>query len=40
MPEAQGVEELVLDGRDAIAVSPDGQPLLSNTPVTHRGEAS
>lgn len=40
MPEAQSVEELVFDGGDAVAVGTDGQPLLPDMPVSHRGEAA
>lgn len=40
VPETQGVEELVFDGGDAVAVGTDGQPLLPHAPVPHRGEAA
>lgn len=40
VPETQSVEELVFDGGDAVAVGTDGQLLLPNAPVSHRGEAA
>lgn len=40
MPEAKSVEELVFDGGDAVTVGPDGQPLLPDVPVSHRGETA
>lgn len=40
VPEAESVEELVFDGGDAVAVGPDGQPLLPDVPVPHRGETA
>lgn len=40
VPEAQSVEELVLDGGDAVAVGADGQPLLPDVAVSHRRETA
>lgn len=40
VPEAKSVEELVFDGGDAVAVGPDGQPLLPHVAVSHRGETA
>lgn len=40
VPETKSVEELVFDGGDAVTVSPDGQPLLPDMPVSHRGETA
>lgn len=40
MPEAESVEELVFDGGDAVAVGPDGEPLLPHASVPHRGETA
>lgn len=40
MPETKSVEELVFDGGDAVTVSSDGQPLLPDMPVSHRGETA
>lgn len=40
VPEAESVQELVLDGGDAVAVGPDGEPLRPHAPVPHRGEAA
>lgn len=30
----------MFDGGDAVTVGPDGQPLLPNVPVSHRGETA
>ena len=40
MPEAERVQELVLHGAQAVAVTADGQPLLPLTTVPHGGEAA
>lgn len=40
VPEAQSVQELVLNGSQTIAVITDGQPLTPHMLVTYRGEAS
>lgn len=40
VPEAQSVQELVLNSSQTIAVITDGQPLTPHMLVTYRGEAS
>lgn len=40
VPKAESVEELVLNGSQAVAVTADGQLLLSHMPVSYRGVAS
>lgn len=40
MPETQSMKELMFNGGDAVTVFPYGQPLLPNSPVSHRGETT
>lgn len=40
MPEAQSMKKLVFNGGDSVTVCPNRQPLLSNSPVTNRGETA